>query len=182
MADVLGLFDELIAKLQEGKLALEQEKAASYEAGKKAGYDLGYVDGKASVVLPDPQDPAKLFTQADMDKLAEVAKGEQQAADAAFFQPQIDELNAKLGAQAEELAQVKVQVEGLAAELAVAKEEKDKAQAEFEALKADFDAKVLAGSEERVLKVKEIAKEALAKMVVADQPLADEAVAQIEGV
>lgn len=110
--DMTGLFDEIkakaneiVVKIDEAAVGLADEKAASY----KAGYDLGYAEGKASVVLPDPSSGELLFTQADMDKLAVVAKEEQAKADAALFQPQIDELAAKVAA-------LQAQVDGFPAE------------------------------------------------------------------
>lgn len=76
----------------------------------KAQYDAGYADGKASVVLPDPSNPDKLFSQADMDSAVKTAKDEQSSVD----QDQISALNKQLldaqtalaAAQADTAAQV----------------------------------------------------------------------------
>lgn len=77
-------FAEIVAKVDSIPLAVE--------AGEKLAYDEGYLAGKASVVLPDPASGELLFTQADMDRLAETAKAEKDAQ----YLPQIDALNVKV--------------------------------------------------------------------------------------
>ncbi len=109
--DMTGMFDEIkglassiVEKVDAAAVGLADEKAASY----KEGYDVGYAEGKASIVLPS-DDGEKIYSQGDMDKLAAVAKEEQSAADVALFQPQIDAL-------AEKVAAMQVLVDGFAVE------------------------------------------------------------------
>lgn len=51
-------------------------------------YAQGVLDGKGSVVLPNPDDPAAQFTQADMDRVYGEGKKDQEL----IMQPMIDEL------------------------------------------------------------------------------------------
>lgn len=75
----------LEALKQIGDLSVQAQTSLSDEldAKYKEGYDKGFADGKASVVLPDPNNPDKLYTQADMDRVAAQAKADQVAADQA---------------------------------------------------------------------------------------------------
>lgn len=98
----LDKIEALKAPLQE-KIVLADELVAEHESSVKAEYDRGYLEGKASVVLPDTGTGEKLFTQEDMNALAETAKAEK----AAELQPQIDAAqaaHAEAKAQAEQLA------------------------------------------------------------------------------
>lgn len=131
--DMTGLFDEIkvhaaaiVEKIDSAAVGLEEEKAASY----KAGYDTGYAEGKASVVLPS-EGGDKIYSQADMDNLAAVAKAEQQKADQDLFQPQIDKLSA-------DMAAMQVVVDGFEADKQAAVEAKvQELVAEFEAAEVD---------------------------------------------
>ena len=131
--DMTGLFDEIkvhasaiVEKIDAAAIGLEDEKAASY----KSGYDVGYAEGKASVVLPSVEGE-KLYTQGDMDALAAVAKDEQAKADLAVYQPQIDALN-------ESVAALQVKVDGFEAEKMAAVDAKvAELVAEFEAAEVD---------------------------------------------
>ncbi len=121
--DVMALFDSLIAQLQDGKQMLEGEKAASFQAGKdegdKAGYERGYAEGKASVVLPVPGTGEILFTQDDMDKVSAVAKDEVRAE----LQPQIDELKVQVQAAQSDVEAIKAEFETFKAQAEAAKNE-----------------------------------------------------------
>lgn len=61
---------------------------------KKSAVDQAFLDGKASVVLPEEGTGEKLFTQDDMNRLAEQAKAEK----AAELQGAIDAANAETSA------------------------------------------------------------------------------------
>lgn len=54
---------ELLATLQT-QLAMLTDLQASYDLDVKAAHDAGVLEGVASVII----DPAKIFTQADLDK------------------------------------------------------------------------------------------------------------------
>lgn len=82
---------------------------AAVEAGEQAAYDQGYQDGKASVVLPVEGTGDKLFTQEDMNKLAETAKQEVRDLEMTpaieSLNAQITELSTRVGNLENELAQ-----------------------------------------------------------------------------
>lgn len=84
--DLMAFFDEKIAEFQEAK--------NQYVTNLEARYQQGYVDGKASVVLPDPNSGELLFTQADMDQVAATAKAEKDNE----YAPQIAALNERISA------------------------------------------------------------------------------------
>ena len=119
--NLMEWFDGQISELQEAK--------GQYEVDLKAERDAGYVEGKASVVLPDASSEEKLFTQADMDRLAQVAKEEQ----AAVMQPAIDGLAAQVN-------ELNAKVEALVAEKDLAVADVKAAMVEkFKAFKAAGD-------------------------------------------
>jgi hypothetical protein len=99
---VLEVLKEIEAKAQEGQVGIADELLAKYDEG----YGKGFADGKASVVLPDPTNPDKLYTQADMDKVAAQAKADQVTAD----QAAADQAAAELKAAQDELAALKQDV------------------------------------------------------------------------
>jgi polyhydroxyalkanoate synthesis regulator phasin len=145
-ADIQDKLDAIKAPFQ-AMMDAADAIPALVDAAEKAKYDAGYADGKASVVLPDPNGTDKLFTQADMDQLAATAKAEQQKADQDAVQPQLDalsaqiaDLKAQLAASPDELSQqidaLKVQVAGLQADLEAANSalaKKDQEMADFKA-------------------------------------------------
>lgn len=63
-----------------------REKISDFTTA-QAQYELDlqtkFQEGQASIVLPSPNDPSAQYTQADMDKLAEVVRGENAQAVAA---------------------------------------------------------------------------------------------------
>jgi len=138
---VVELLDEAIVKLQDAKALVETEKSEAKEAGRlegdKEGFDRGYAEGKASVVLPEPGTGEKLFTQEDMDKVAAIAKDEVRGE----LQPQIDKLTADLEASQGELAAVKAELEQFKAELD--QKVADGVQAGIAAFKADLKQKYI---------------------------------------
>ena len=122
MIDLTAYFDDQIAKLQEAK--------AQYLANLEAKYSEGYADGKASIILPSEGTGEKLFTQEDMNKLAETAKAEKDAE----YQPQINSLNEKVAA-------LEAVVAGIDAKVADAvNAAKKEIAAKVKAAKADDDA------------------------------------------
>jgi len=70
----------------QAEVAKLDELEGDIQADMKAQYDAGYADGKASVVLPDPNDPGAKYTQAQLDEAIANAKLEA----AQDLQPQID--------------------------------------------------------------------------------------------
>ncbi len=102
---VMELLKEIEAKAVEGQGAISSDLDAKY----KEGYDKGYVDGQASIVLPDPSNPDKLYTQADMDRVVATSKQEQvdadqaaltqAAADLAAAQTELNTIKQDVGAQ-----------------------------------------------------------------------------------
>jgi flagellar biosynthesis/type III secretory pathway protein FliH len=149
------LFKEIELKAQEGQVGIAQELQGKYDEGFAAGKVVGFSEGQASIILPDPADPNKIYTQSDMDKLAEQVRGEKDAE----YAPVLAGKDQLLGEKDAELAAMRL---------------------ELETLKADFDAKVVNGAFERVEKIKVLAKDAVQKMAVADQPIAEATVAELD--
>jgi flagellar biosynthesis/type III secretory pathway protein FliH len=73
---------------QEGQGSLQEE----FDAVRKEGYDKGYADGQASIVLPDPNNPDKKYSQADVDQIVLNTSNDVKAAD----QAQMDALSAQV--------------------------------------------------------------------------------------
>lgn len=130
--DQLDKASEVKAQL-EADVALHEQLKSEVAAELQAAKDQAYLDGKASVVLPDPASPDAIFTQADMDKLAQVAKEEQKAAD----QLVIDEIQGQIAALSQQVTDLQGQLEAqkAAADQSMA-EYKAKVQAELDQDKA----------------------------------------------
>lgn len=152
---VTEILKDIEVKAQEGQLGIATELQGKYDEGFTAGKDVGFQEGQASIVLPDPSNPDKIYTQTDMDSLAGIVRGEKDAE----YAPLLAAKDQELANSASELANVKL---------------------ELETLKADFDAKVVNGAFERVEKIKTLAKDAVVKMAVADQPIADATVQELD--
>lgn len=133
----IAVLSEQVAKIQEVKTQLEGElaaaKAAGVTEGDAVGYERGYAEGKASVVLPSTGTGELLFTQEDMDRVSQTAKDEKTAE----LQPQIDDLKLQLAAAVEETAKIQLSLDEVKAAQAGAV---DGALAAFKAeLKAKYD-------------------------------------------
>jgi flagellar biosynthesis/type III secretory pathway protein FliH len=152
---VAEILKEIEVKAQEGQVGIAAELQGKYDAGFADGKAVGFTEGQASIVLPDPSNPDKIYTQADMDKLAAQVGGEKDAE----YAPKLAEKDQALLVAGADLAGVKL---------------------ELETLKADFDSKVVNGAMERVEKIKTLAKDAVVKMAVADQPIADATVIELD--
>lgn len=152
---VTEILKEIEVKAQEGQVGIAAELQGKYDEGFTAGKEVGFKEGQASIILPDPADPNKIYTQGDMDKLAEQVRAEKDAEIA----PVLAEKDQALVNKDAELAQVKL---------------------ELETLKADFDSKVVNGAMERVETIKALAKDAVLKMVDADKPIAEATVQELD--
>lgn len=95
-------FDEKIGEFSGAK--------DQYNADLIAKKAEGFAEGQASIVLPDPADPSAQYTQAQMDELAVIVRGENDA-EVAGLQGQIDSLRQELDSvkagQAQAVADVK---------------------------------------------------------------------------
>lgn len=140
--DMTALYEEIKLKLQEIGLKVD-EAQAGLEVEKQASYQKGYEDGKASVVLPEPGTGEKLFTQEDMDRVAEIAKQEKLME----IQPQLDQLTS---------------------DLAAAKAEIDVLKAELEAIKADVQNQVALGVDAGIAAFKAAVKAKYEEMQVVE--------------
>lgn len=152
---VVDLLKEIEVKAQEGQVGIAAELQAKYDEGFKDGKVVGFKEGQDSIVLPDPSGTDKIYTQGDMDKLAEVVRGEKDAE----YAPKLQEKDDLLAAKDVELAAVKL---------------------ELETLKADFDAKVVNGAMARVDAIKAYSKQKLTEFAKADDTLAESVGADID--
>ena len=151
---VTEILKEIEVKAQEGQVGIAAELQGKYDEGFQAGKVVGFAEGQASIVLPDPADPNKIYTQGDMDKLAVQVRGEKDAE----YAPVIAGKDQLLAEKDAELASVKL---------------------EREQLKLDFDTKVVNGAMERVDKIKAYASEKLTAFAKADDALAETVTAEI---
>lgn len=96
-------FDEKIGEFSGAK--------DQYNADLIAKKAEGFAEGQASIVLPDPADPSAQYTQAQMDELAVIVRGENDA-EVAGLQGQIDSLRQELDSvkagQAQAISDLKV--------------------------------------------------------------------------
>jgi flagellar biosynthesis/type III secretory pathway protein FliH len=152
---VMELLKEIEVKAQEGQVGIAAELQERYDTGFKDGKAVGFKEGQDSIVLPDPSNPNKLYTQEDMDKLAAQVASEKDAE----YAPKLAEKDALVATAQADAAQAKL---------------------DLETLKTDFDSKVVNGAMARVDTIKALAKDAVLKMAVADQPIADQTVADLD--
>lgn len=152
---VVELLKEIEVKAQEGQMGIAGELQAKYDEGFAEGEIVGFKKGQDSIVLPDPSNPDKIYTQSDMDSLAAIVRSEKDAE----YGPQLVAKDEAFAVQGAELAAVK---------------------AELEALKVDIDGRVVAGALARVDMVKSVAKEELAAFAKADDDLAAGSSAKID--
>lgn len=154
---VLETFKEIEIKAQEGQLGIAGELQAEYDRGFGDGKVVGFKEGQDSIILPDPSNPDKKYSQSDMDNLAILVRSEKDAE----YGPQLVAKDEAFAVQGAELAAVK---------------------AELEALKVDIDGRVVAGALARVDMVKSYAKEKLNAFAKADDSLAEGVGAEIDAI
>lgn len=114
-------------------MGIGAELQGKYDEGFAAGEAVGFVKGQESIILPDPANPDKKYSQLDMDNLREQVRGEKDAE----YAPQLAAKDETIASQADEIEVLK---------------------AENASLKAEMDARVVAGALERVSAVKAAAK------------------------
>lgn len=92
-------FDDKIADFSGAKSQYEQDLVNERAAGKAEGF----VEGQGSIVLPDASDPNVQYTQAQMDELANIVRGEKDAE----YGPQLEALRGEVAALKSDLESVK---------------------------------------------------------------------------
>lgn len=152
---VTEILKDIEVKAQEGQLGIAAELQAEYQRGWDEAGPVFFKKGQDSIILPDPSNTNLVYSQEDFERFKAQIRGEKDAE----YGPQLAAKDQELANGAAELAAVKL---------------------DLETLKSDFDSKVVNGAMERVDKIKTLAKDAVIKMAVADQPIADATVAELD--
>lgn len=103
-AEIQGKIDAIKAPFQ-GMIDAADAIPALVDAAELAKFNEGFVSGQASIVLPSPDSPDVVYTQADMDKLAEIVRAENVEALAAK--------DVELAGLGEKLVTLQAEVDGL---------------------------------------------------------------------
>jgi tRNA(Glu) U13 pseudouridine synthase TruD len=118
---------------------LAEEKLQSFG---KERYDVGFADGKASIVLPEPGDE-KIYSQTEVNEIVNKVEAKKDE-DAKFA---MDEKQKEFDAETEELKKQVAEADGVKAERDQLLEASKSDKEEMEALKADVNARIDAATE-----------------------------------
>jgi hypothetical protein len=86
-----------LQKLQDGIVMIDEVEVAVEQLVAEADA-AGYKRGQDSIVLPDPADPTKIYSQAEADQIAANSLKDGQDQKAAELQPLLDEALVKVAA------------------------------------------------------------------------------------